>query len=142
MIVYFPCSEFLVGNREMSLLPVTASILMSFVSALLVLGNTAEMYLHGGQFFLQVIGVSLAYLVTAYIVVPIIYPLKITSLFQVNLKGKILFASGIIEKSCLFSFVKILKFISVPNNEVQCKLLPGCRRLDFNGQSGKRNSVF
>ena len=126
----------------MSLLPVTASILMSFVSALLVLGNTAEMYLHGGQFFLQVIGVSLAYLVTAYIVVPIIYPLKITSLFQVNLKGKILFASDIIEKSCLFSFVKILKFISVPNNEVQCKLPPGCRGLDFNGQSGKKIQCF
>ena len=50
----------------------------------MVLGNTAEMYLHGGQFFLQVIGVSLAYLATAYIVVPIIYPLKITSSFQVN----------------------------------------------------------
>ena len=87
MIVYFPCSEFLVGNKQMSLLPVTASILMSFVSALMVLGNTAEMYLHGGQFFLQVIGVSLAYLVTAYIVVPIIYPLKITSSFQVNLNA-------------------------------------------------------
>ena len=88
----------------MSLLPVTASILMSFISALLVLGNTAEMYLHGGQFFLQVIGVSLAYLVTAYIVVPIIYPLKITSSFQVNLSGitlykKILFHTGIIAKS-------------------------------------------
>ena len=104
MIVSFPCSEFLVGNRQMSLLPVTASILMSFVSALLVLGNTAEMYLHGGQFFLQVIGVSLAYLVTAYIVVPIIYPLKITSLFQVNAKGKILFQCGIIEKSVFVFF--------------------------------------
>ena len=68
----------------MSLLPITASIFMSFVSALLVLGNTAEMYHHGAQFFLQVIGASLGYLVTAYLIVPIIYPLKITSSFQVR----------------------------------------------------------
>ena len=74
----------------MSLLPVTASIFMSFISALLVLGNTAEMYLHGAQFFLQVIGASLAYLVTAFLVVPIIYPLRITSSFQVNNVYKII----------------------------------------------------
>ena len=64
----------------MSLLPVTASIFMSFISALLVL---AEMYLHGGQFVLQVIGASLAYIATAIIVVPIIYPLRITSVCEV-----------------------------------------------------------
>ena len=79
----FLFSEFLVGNRQMSLLPVTASIFMSFISALLVLGNTAEMYLYGGQFLLQNIGASLAYVATAVIVVPIIYPLKITSVFEV-----------------------------------------------------------
>ena len=79
----FLFSEFLVGDRQMSLLPVTASIFMSFISALLVLGNTAEMYLHGGQFVLQVIGASLAYIATAIIVVPIIYPLRITSVCEV-----------------------------------------------------------
>ena len=80
----------------MALLPVTASIFMSFISALLVLGNTAEMYHHGGQFFLQVIGASLAYLVTAFLVVPIIYPLKITSSFQVNYIQLFLYPKSIV----------------------------------------------
>ncbi len=79
------CSEYLVGDRRLSLLPVTASIFMSFISAILVLGNTAEMYLHGGQAFLQTIGASAAYFITAFIVVPILYPLKLTSKFEVSL---------------------------------------------------------
>ena len=82
--VFSLCSEFLVADRKLTLLPVTASIFMSFISAILVLGNTAEMYLHGAQWYLQVISKGLGFFASAFIVVPVLYPLKLTSSFQVR----------------------------------------------------------
>ncbi len=67
----------------MTLLPVAASIFMSFFSAILVLGNTAEMYLHGAQFYLQIFSKGIGFLAAAFIVAPILYPLKLTSSYQV-----------------------------------------------------------
>ena len=72
------------GNRQLGLLPVTLSIFMSFFSAILVLGNTAEMYQHGVQFYLQVVGKGLGFLAAAYIVIPVLYPLKLTSSYEVH----------------------------------------------------------
>ena len=78
-------SEYLTGNRRLRLLPVLLSIFMSNTSAILVLGNTAEMYLYGTQMWIVSWGVALSTLISSYLFVPLIYPLKITSVITVSL---------------------------------------------------------
>ena len=59
------------------------SIFMSFISAVLVLGNTAEMYMYGIQAYLSLIGGTFAYFYIAQNFVPLFYRLKLTSTFVV-----------------------------------------------------------
>ncbi len=65
-------------------LQVTMSIFMSFISAILVLGNTAEMYLFGVQYYVSLIGSIFSYLYIASVLVPVFYELKLTSTFVVR----------------------------------------------------------
>ena len=76
--------EFLMGNRSLSMIPVSISVFMSFISAILVLGNTAEVYLHGTRIFISCFGGGLAFLFTAFFFLPLFYPLKLTSSFEVS----------------------------------------------------------
>ena len=76
--------EYLMGDRQLSVVPVAFSIFMSFISAILVLGNTAEMYQWGAQGFLQVFGSSMAYLMVVFVFIPLFYPLNLTSSFEVR----------------------------------------------------------
>ena len=41
--------EFLMGDRQMSVLPVTLSLLASFISAITLLGTPSEVFLNGTQ---------------------------------------------------------------------------------------------
>ena len=75
--------EFLMGGRNMQLIPVALSILVSFMSAILILGTPAEMYTKGTQYFLYIIGIMLAVVLAAQLFVPLLYPLKLTSSFEV-----------------------------------------------------------
>lgn len=76
--------EFLTGSRSLSLIPVTISILVSFTSAILILGAPAELYLNGAMYLLypfgKIVGVGFA----AIIFVPLFYPLQLTSSFEVS----------------------------------------------------------
>ncbi|KAK3094940.1 hypothetical protein FSP39_008115 [Pinctada imbricata] len=74
--------EFLMGNRKMSLLPVAASILVSFLSAILILGAPAEMYTRGTQYYLYLFGQMLAVVLATVLFVPLFYPLKLTSMYE------------------------------------------------------------
>ena len=76
--------EYLMANRNLGTIPVALSIFMSYISAILVLGNTAEMYQYGPMQWLAAWGSSLAYISTALFFVPLFYPLKITSSFEVS----------------------------------------------------------
>ncbi|KAL3885460.1 hypothetical protein ACJMK2_025516, partial [Sinanodonta woodiana] len=75
--------EFLMGNRNMKLIPVAVSILVSFMSAILILGTPAEMYTEGTQYFIYLFGMIIAVILAALIFVPLLYPLKLTSSFEV-----------------------------------------------------------
>jgi Na+/proline symporter len=76
--------EFLMGGRSMQMLPVAVSILVSFMSAILILGSPAEIYTEGTQYFIYVFGIMLACLLAAQLFVPLLYPLKLTSSFEVS----------------------------------------------------------
>ena len=77
--------EYFMANRKLSTLPVAASILVSFISAITVLGTPAEMYTRGTQMFMRTIGYCLSLLVSSLMFVPLFFPLKITSSFEVIL---------------------------------------------------------
>ena len=76
--------EYLMANRSLGTLPVALSMFMSYVSAILVLGNTAEMYQYGVQQWLAMFGSGIAFFLSGLIFVPLFFPLKVTSSFEVG----------------------------------------------------------
>ncbi|CAG2239125.1 SLC5A6 [Mytilus edulis] len=79
--------EFLMADRKMSCLPVAVSILVSFQSAILILGAPAEMYTKGTQYYLYTFGQMLAVVMATILFVPLFYPLKMTSMYELIYTG-------------------------------------------------------
>ena len=77
-------SEYLMGDRRLSLIPVALSLLVSYISAVTILGHPAEMYLYGTQYALSWFGSALAAVLAGLIWVPLFYPLKLTSVNEVG----------------------------------------------------------
>ena len=77
-------SEFLMANRRMTVLPVALSLLASFMSAITLLGTPSEIYQYGTQYWL--IGPSYIFvmIVTAHVMLPIYYRLRLTSAYEVR----------------------------------------------------------
>ncbi|XP_064609647.1 sodium-dependent multivitamin transporter-like [Liolophura sinensis] len=75
-------AEYLVGNRNLHVVPVALSLIVSFESSILMLGYPAEIYAHGTQFWMLHVGLPLTFLCIAQVVVPVIHPLGITSAYQ------------------------------------------------------------
>jgi len=80
--------EYLLANRQLKTVPVTLSILVSFVSGIIVLGTPAEMYTRGTQLFMRTVGYSLACVVSSLLFVPLFFNLKVTSSFEVCVSGR------------------------------------------------------
>ena len=76
-------AQYFVGNRRLAVLPVAISMLMSRVSGNDMLGTTAEMYFFGTQAAMETLGRLLAYPIPIFLIVPLIYPLKLTSILEV-----------------------------------------------------------
>ena len=77
-------SEYFHGNRMLSWTPVGLSLLMTFQSAIMILGVPAEIYSYGMGFVIFNISKALAVLIVAFYFVPLLYPLKLTSTFEVG----------------------------------------------------------
>lgn len=77
--------EFLVGGRSMSILPVALSILSAFLSAILILGTPAEVYMEGTQYWMYVFGQMMSCVLAALLFVPLLYPLRLTSSYEVGI---------------------------------------------------------
>lgn len=91
--VYYACagqkttSDFLVGGRQMKVLPVAVSLMVSFESSIMMLGFPAETYVYGMMFWLSNIGFLVSCLLATRMVVPLVHPLKITSINEVVLSN-------------------------------------------------------
>ncbi|KAL7643103.1 UNVERIFIED_CONTAM: hypothetical protein RMT77_006393 [Armadillidium vulgare] len=77
--------EFFMGNRRMHPLPVSMSLLTSIFTAVSVLGYPAEVYANGMQICMFLVGTILAIMFTSYLLIPVLYPLKLTSINEVRL---------------------------------------------------------
>ena len=60
------------------------STFMSVISGILVLGTTAEMYLYGTQLWMDSVGRAFTYALSAHLFVPMMFHLKLTSVFTVS----------------------------------------------------------
>ena len=58
---------------------------MSFMSAIMILGASAEMYTHGTQYWIIWFGIGIASVLSILLFVPLLYPLKLTSANEVNI---------------------------------------------------------
>ncbi|RUS88035.1 hypothetical protein EGW08_004201 [Elysia chlorotica] len=74
--------EYLFGGRRMSAIPVCLSLFATFQSAISLLGLPAEVYSYGSMFVYSMVAISLAALLAVESVVPLLYPLKLTSVYQ------------------------------------------------------------
>ncbi|KAK2140699.1 hypothetical protein LSH36_1275g00012 [Paralvinella palmiformis] len=81
--------EFLNATGQMPLIPVVLSLLSSVLSAIIILGGSAEIYTQGAMYWLQGIGQWLATIVAGLLFVPLLYPLQLTSSYEGGMKSSI-----------------------------------------------------
>ena len=77
-------AEYLLANRTMSCFPVSISILVSFLSAITLLGLPAEIYTYGTQFYLSVIGYVILCAIVSTVFIPMYRRINITCVNEVR----------------------------------------------------------
>ncbi|XP_067672712.1 sodium-coupled monocarboxylate transporter 1-like [Haliotis asinina] len=74
--------EYLFGGRQMSVIPVALSLLVTFLSAVTLLGTPAEMYTFNTMYWYLCLSFVFAIVLSVVLFVPFFYKLGITSVFQ------------------------------------------------------------
>ncbi|KAL7298032.1 hypothetical protein TKK_0009039 [Trichogramma kaykai] len=74
--------EYLVGGQNMSIFPISMSLIASYISGIAILGLPAEMYVYGTQLWCIVIADCFVSLTMALVYLPVFYGLQITSSYE------------------------------------------------------------
>ncbi|XP_071638758.1 sodium-coupled monocarboxylate transporter 1 [Temnothorax longispinosus] len=74
--------DFLLGGSSMSTFPMAMSLTASFITAIELLGNPAEMYQQGTQFWMTCISFILVVPITSCLYLPVFMKLKLTSSYE------------------------------------------------------------
>ncbi|KAI8796745.1 sodium-coupled monocarboxylate transporter 2 [Biomphalaria glabrata] len=74
--------NYLMAGRQMSPIPVGLSLLASFMSAITLLGNPAEIYLYSIMYFWIGVGYFLCIAGASHIYLPMFYQLQVTSAYE------------------------------------------------------------
>lgn len=77
-------AEYLLGDRRMKSWPVAISILVSFLSAITLLGLPGEIYTYGTQFYVVLVSYVLICATTSTVYIPMFRRIKITSVNEVT----------------------------------------------------------
>ena len=77
-------TNFLLGGRKMALLPVTLSLMATFLSAILVLGVPTEIFYNGTMYWLIAFSNIITFPVAAHAFLPVFHNLGLTSAYEVN----------------------------------------------------------
>ncbi|KAK4878986.1 hypothetical protein RN001_007132 [Aquatica leii] len=75
-------NDFLLGGGSMSTFPMAMSLAASFITAIELLGNPAEMYNYGSQFWMICVAFVLVVPITSKFYLPIFMNLKLTSSYE------------------------------------------------------------
>ncbi|KAI8046900.1 sodium-coupled monocarboxylate transporter 2 [Drosophila gunungcola] len=74
--------EYLMGSRNMKVVPVAISLIGSFVSGVTIMGTPSEIYHYGTQYFLIVIAIVLQGIAVSYVYLPVYSALHVDSAYQ------------------------------------------------------------
>ncbi|XP_063223254.1 sodium-coupled monocarboxylate transporter 2-like [Bacillus rossius redtenbacheri] len=75
-------NDFLMGGNSMGTFPMAMSLAASFITAVELLGNPAEMYAHGTQFWMTCVSFVLVVPVSSYLYLPVFHRLQLTSAYE------------------------------------------------------------
>lgn len=76
--------DYMLGGKNQRLLPVSLSMMTSFISGLTLVGCPAEMYYHGMGFSMVILGVLLHVPISSLILLPVFNRLESVSVFSVS----------------------------------------------------------
>ena len=72
-------NEYFLAGRKSRTFPVTLSFMVTFQSSLLILATPVEVYAYSMVYCYHVVGLTVSYILAGLVIVPVFYPLKITS---------------------------------------------------------------
>lgn len=124
---------YLFGDRKLLLVPVSLSLFVTFTSAISLMGIPAEIYVFGSMYTYTIIGSMLSILVGAVTIVPLLFPLKLTSAYEVwifiTYKSVFSFVSFhhctverylLIKQKCYLLYAKISKTVPLVSSMEFC----------------------
>lgn len=76
--------NYFLGNRRLLLLPVAMSLFVTFASAISLMGIPAEIYRYGIRGSYVALSYAISVIIASVSVVPMLYPLKLTSTYEVR----------------------------------------------------------
>ena len=79
-------AEYLLANRKMGALPVAISLLVSYLSAITLLGVPSEIYTYGAQYYVLILSYPIICATMAIIFVPMFRRVKITCANEVGFR--------------------------------------------------------
>ncbi|TKR96406.1 hypothetical protein L596_010424 [Steinernema carpocapsae] len=94
--------DYLMGGRKLPYLPVTMSLLTTFLSGKAILGTPAEIFDHGALWFLHYAVSIIAFLISGFIFVPIFFHLSTVSIYEYL---ELRFHSVLVRKLCAVVFI-------------------------------------
>ncbi|XP_038208186.1 sodium-coupled monocarboxylate transporter 1-like [Zerene cesonia] len=74
--------DYLMGGRNMSLLPVCFSLVASFVSGISLLGIPTELYVFGTSYVFNIIGAIVMSIIISHTFIPVLHELNLTSAYE------------------------------------------------------------
>lgn len=108
-------NEYLMAGRSMASIPVAISVLASFVSSIAILGNPAEVYTYGFQYWINSFTNFISVPIMALVFLPVYYNLRLTSSYEVGCQ------TLINESRCRISTDRLVpnfRFISIEMREM------------------------
>ncbi|CAN7992887.1 unnamed protein product, partial [Ixodes hexagonus] len=76
--------EMFLGSRTLRTLPLAMSVLASMLSAISVIGFSGHYYAFGFHYLWNFLSAPLVALIVAKVIIPALYDLKVTSVFEVS----------------------------------------------------------
>ncbi|RZF32171.1 hypothetical protein LSTR_LSTR004034 [Laodelphax striatellus] len=75
-------ADFLLGGSSMGTIPMAMSLAAGYITAIELLGNPAEMYVYGAQFWLTFASYIIVVPITSYLYLPVFRKVQITSAYE------------------------------------------------------------
>ncbi|XP_066991697.2 sodium-coupled monocarboxylate transporter 1 [Anabrus simplex] len=116
--IYFGCfgsrqksvAEYLLGGRNMNILPVATSLIASHISAVTLLGVPSEIYTYGTQYWMVCLSSIFVGVIVCWIYMPVFYKLQVNSIFE-YLENR--FNSSVRLMASVLFFISLILYVPI-----------------------------